>query len=75
MGMEMEIKSTPVPEDDSKIHTSFNHEGVLWQKRSFSKNVLGWSSLPSKKVQMDSNNNNLGEYNMIKEKVIKTHNF
>ena len=52
---------------------TFNHEGVLWQKSSFSKYVSGWSPLPfqqKKNYQVDSNNNNLGESNMIKEKII-----
>ena len=51
---------------------TFNHEGVLCEKSAFSKNVLGWSPLPiqQKNDQVDSDNNNLGESNMIKEKVI-----
>ena len=51
--------------------TTFNYVGVLWQKSAFSKNVSGWSPLPiqQKNYQMDINNNNMGESNMIKEKV------
>ena len=26
--------------------TTFNHEGMMWQKSAFSKNVSGWSPLP-----------------------------
>ncbi len=39
---------------------------------AFSKNVLGWSplSIQQKNYQVDSDNNNLEESNMIKEKVI-----
>ena len=52
---------------------TFNHEGALWQQSAFSKNVSGWSPKPiqHKNYQVDSKNNNLGESNMIKEKVIK----
>ena len=52
---------------------TFNSEGAVWQQSAFSKNVLGWSPLPiqQKNDQVDSDNNNLGESNMIKEKVIK----
>ena len=51
---------------------TFNHEGVLWQKSALIKNVLGWSPLPiHQNDQVDSNNNNMGESNMIKDKVIK----
>ena len=51
---------------------TFNHEGALWQQSAFSKNVLGWSPKPNqqKNYQVDSNNNNLWESNMFKEKVI-----
>ena len=38
---------------------TFNAEGELWQKNAFSKNV-----------KVDSDNNNLGEFSIIKEKVI-----
>ena len=45
---------------------------MIWQQSAFSKNVLGWSPLPiqQKNDQVDSDNNNMGESNMIKEKVI-----
>ena len=80
----MEKESTPVPGDDSIMLGATHHhpptpqlltmkdEGVLWQKSAFSKNVLGWSPKPiqQKNYQVDSNNNNMGESNMIKEKVI-----
>ena len=44
----------------------------MWQQSAFSKNVSGWSPLPiqQKNYQVDSNNNNLGESNMFKEKII-----
>ena len=43
----------------------------------YTQNVSGCPLDPSstKNHQVDSNNNNMGESNMIKEKVIKTHNF
>ena len=52
--------------------TTFNPEGGLWQQSAFSKNVSGWSPLPiqQKNYQVDSDNNNMGESNMIKEKII-----
>ena len=45
---------------------------MKWEQSAFSKNVSGWSPKPiqQKKYQVDSNNNNLGESNMIKEKII-----
>ena len=64
IGMGMWMGDTPITHP-----TTFNHEGVLWQKSAFSKNVLGWPPLPIKN-QVDSDNNNLGESTMIQEKVI-----
>ena len=45
---------------------------MLWQKSAFRKNVFGWSplSIKQKNDQVDNDNNNHGESNMIKEKVI-----
>ena len=67
----------PVPGDGDDTTwgppTTFSHEGVLLQKSSTSKNVFGWSPLlpiQQKYYQEDSNNDNLGESNMIMEKVI-----
>ena len=49
--------------------STFNHEGVLWQWSANSKNDPLYPS--GKKIdQVDSDNNNLGESNMITEKVI-----
>ena len=76
----MEIESTPSPRRWQYNLTghhpppqTFNAEGVLWQQSAFSKNVSGWSPKPiqQKNDPVDSNNNNLWESNMIKEKVIK----
>ncbi len=50
---------------------TFNHEKDLWQQSAFSKNVSALSPKPiQQNYQVDSNNNNLGESNMFKEKVI-----
>ena len=49
---------------------TFNHEGVLWQKSTTSKNVFGKYPSSKKIDQVDSNNNNLVESNMITDKVI-----
>ena len=78
---EWKIESSPIPSpgDDSKIsqattthHLTFNHEGHLWQQIASSKYVSGLSPLPiqQKNYQVDSNNNNLGESNMIREQII-----
>ena len=52
---------------------TFRGEGDKLQQSAFSKNVSGWSPKPiqQKNNQVDSENNNQGESNMIKEKFIK----
>ena len=58
---------------NNPLSPTYNHEGMLWEKSATSKNVSGWSPLPiqQKSDQVDRDNNNLGESNMIQEKVIK----
>ena len=75
-----EIESTPVPGDDSIMPgattTTTHHPQLLIMKESSHKKVpLVKMSQDdplypsSKNYQVDSHNNNLGESNMIKEKV------
>ena len=67
----------PVPGDNSIMpRATTTHLQLLtmmefYDKSAFSKNVLSPLPIKQKKYQVDSNNNNLGESNMIEEKVIK----
>ena len=54
----------------SGVVLTFNHEGVLWQKSTTSKNIFGKYPSSKKIDQVDSNNNNQGESNIVTEKVI-----
>ena len=49
---------------------TFNSEDELWQQSTFTKNDPLYPS-STKNYQVDSDNNNLGESNMIKENIIK----
>ena len=61
-----------IESQEMTVYNPWGHPSELWPKNAFSKIVLGWSPLPiqHKNYQVDSDDNNLGESNMIQEKVI-----